>query len=109
MPAPKVPFRRVQTGTLEGELLQRSAQQTTRVLRVCPFMAQDGVWLRNVTVGTGSTTINHGLGRKPQGWIVTRCQSNAAFPVEAASQPADLTKQINLLAGATAIFDFWFF
>jgi len=109
MAAAKVAFQRVQTDTLEGDQMQRQAQSTTKALNALPFGG--GVWVKGVAIGTGNTVVNHGLGRKPQGYLFTRFQGNAASIVEslAANQPADQTRQYAFLASAAVTVDILFF
>lgn len=109
MAAAKLAFRRVQVGDFASDQIQRQAQQATQALRQIPFSS--GVWLRNVAIGTGDTVVNHGLGRKPQGYIVTRVQGNAASIVESlpANQPPDQTRQYAFVATAATTVDLWVF
>ena len=109
MAAAKLPVRRVQDGTFTGDQMQRQAQMASTVLRALPFA--QGLWVKSVAIGTTNTTVNHGLGRVPQGYIFTRLQGNAASICEslAANQPADRTKQYAFIASAAVTADIWFF
>lgn len=109
MAAAKVAYQRVQTDTFEGDQMQRQAQQTARTLNALPFGG--GVWVKGVAIGVTNTTVNHGLGRKPQGYLFTRFQGNAANIVESlpANQPPDQTKQYSFIASAAVTVDILFF
>jgi hypothetical protein len=110
MAAAKIAFRRVQDGTFATDQTQRLAQQTTQQVNAIPF--SQGVWVRNVVIGTSNTTINHGLGRVPRGYIVTRIQNNAVAFCESlpANQPSDQKRQYAFIAsGAPVTVDIWFF
>lgn len=39
----------------------------------------NGQLLKNVSLSTGSNTINHKLGRKLQGWVLTRLRGSASL------------------------------
>lgn len=110
MAATKIAFRRVQDGTFATDQAQRLAQQTTAQVNAIPF--SQGVWVRNAVIGTTNTVINHGLGRTPRGYIVTRIQGNAAPFCESlpANQPPDTKRQYAFIAsGAPVTVDLWFF
>lgn len=110
MAAAKLPFRRVQTGTFEGDQMQAQATQTAKAVNALPFSG--GVWVKGAVIGTSTTIVNHGLGRKPQGYLVTRVQSNAVPWCEAlpANQPADQTRQYAFVAsGSSVTLDIFFF
>jgi hypothetical protein len=59
--------------------------------------------LIGVAIGTSATTVYHGLGRRLQGWFVTRLSVNTNV-WESASQ-SDITSTINLQAGSAATVD----
>lgn len=106
----RVAFRREHTGDAAQDRVQRQAQQATQAVNALPFAS--GVWLRNVTIGTTDTVVNHGLGRVPRGYIVTRIQNNAAPFCESlpANQPTDKARQYAFIAlGATVTVDLWIF
>lgn len=110
MASAKIAFRRVQDGTFDTDQTQRLAQQTTQQLNALPFA--QGVWVRNAVIGTSNTTVNHGLGRVPRGYVVTRIQGNAVPFCESlpANQPSDQKRQFAFIAsGASVTLDIWFF
>lgn len=110
MASAKIAFRRVQTGTFEGDQIQRQAQQAARQVNALPF--GQGVWVRNVVIGTTNTVVNHGLGRVPQGYLATRVQGNAVAWCESlpANQPPDRTRQYAFIASTSPVtLDLFFF
>lgn len=111
MASAKLPITsRAHTGERIVDDAQRLAQRAAS--KVNGQLFNDGVLVQNQAITTAGTIITHGLGRKPNGWIVTRLQGNASALVEAtaANQPPDLTRQIKLLAAsATVTADVYFF
>lgn len=105
----RVPFRFVPTGALPTDQAQILAQRVAQKVADAPWGS--GVsWVKRVDISTLGTLVNHGLGRTCQGFLITRVTGVAASLCEAATQPADTTKQITLVAsdpGAT--FDICFF
>lgn len=67
----------------------------------------DGVLLRDVALTTTSINVPHGLGRRWNGYIVTR--RSAAQDVYDGTGTADATKEINLRAGGSVTVDLWVF
>lgn len=60
--------------------------------------------LKNVSLAPGSNTINHKLGRKLQGWIITRQRASGAFyDLQESNQMPDLTLVLN--SSATVVVD----
>jgi len=61
-----------------------------------------GILLKNQVLVSGANVINHKLGRKLQGWIVTRIRASATLydTQDANSSPA-LTLQLTASAGVT--------
>lgn len=105
----RLAFRREHTGNASLDRVQAQAQRTATALNLLPFA--DGVWVRNqVITGGADTIVNHGLGRKPQGYIVTRSTAGVVvFESAAASQPTDQTRQYALRASSTVTVDLWIF
>lgn len=55
-----------------------SLMQNAWATALNPLLSQplnSGVLLSNVSLGSGSNTINHRLGRKLSGWIITRIRA----------------------------------
>ncbi len=112
MPSPRHAARREHTGDRELEQMQRESARLAQRSNACPFLSGN---LVKGLVFSGATplTIDHGLGRAPQGFIVVRSYGTTAGPVprEATAQPPDMTRQIALegLATFTTTYDIWFF
>ena len=59
-----------------------SLMQTSWSAKLNPILANlimDGIFLKNIQLTTGSNIINHRLGRKLQGWFISRQRSNAGI------------------------------
>lgn len=67
------------------------AQQLNPVIEL-PI--NSGILLKNVSLITGSNIVNHKLGRKLQGWIITRIRANETIYD---TQDLNSTPQLNLL------------
>lgn len=62
-----------------------------------------GNLIENITLVSGNNTINHGLGRKLQGYIVVRNASGTTFFDRQASNPMTDLTLILVASGATEI------
>lgn len=61
-----------------------------------------GLILKNVVLASGDNTINHTLGRKLQGWIITRCRASATvYDKQDSNTFPQLTLVLNASAGVT--------
>lgn len=59
-----------------------------------PILAQplnNANYLQNVSIINGVTVVNHGLGRKPQGWVLSDINGAATIYRSAAFSPLTLT------------------
>lgn len=75
-----------------------------RLFQLCPLL--DGAEVRDVTLTTSPTDVEHGLGREPRGFIVTG--RNAAATVHQEDSP--LAKRlIRLTASATVNVSLWIY
>jgi len=74
-------------------------QQTIADISACVLVQQDSVHKRGIAVPVGVVVVNHGLGRKPVGWIVTRVLGAATYGAEVASDERTLT--LSFAFGAT--------
>jgi hypothetical protein len=68
----------------------------------------DGVFSKEFTIGTSTTLVPHGLGRKFQGWHLLDLQSDARVWRDATST-ADLTKFLPLRASTSVVVRLWVF
>ena len=89
----------------------RQRQRTQRAieeLQQTPILGgTPGVLLKEETIGTSATTVQHGLNRDFQGWIVTRKRGNATV-YEDATQTRRST-EIRLIASSSVEVDIWVF
>lgn len=68
----------------------------------------NGLLLKSITLASGDNTVNHKLGRKLQGWIVTRCRAAASFYDKQDSNPTPaLTLTLN--SSAAVVVDLYVF
>lgn len=105
------PLTRVHTGNLQADAAQRLAQKTAQALGAIPFGGGTS-WVRGlVFVANVAQNVNHGLGRAPQGYIVTRNYGPSVYETvgEATTQPPDVTRQIAMITAVNAKFDILFF
>lgn len=105
----KIHTRREHTGNRQLDVIQRESQRLAEKANACPFFSGNLVRDRVFAAGV-PLTIDHGLGRAPEGWIVVSSHgANAAPPpVKSASQPTDPTLQVTLQTTAAATFHLWF-
>lgn len=91
------------TGNQDVELLQQNVKKFVKVLEDNPLL--DGTFLEGIALNAAANTvINHKLGRRPRGWILTD-QSAAATVYRVAWTDKTLT----LLASAASTVDLWVF
>jgi hypothetical protein len=65
-----LPLETQHTGDQNIELLQQNVKKFVKVLEDNPLL--DGVLIENITVpNMGTVVVNHKLGRRPRGWILT--------------------------------------
>jgi hypothetical protein len=67
----------------------------------------DGQLLENINLTNGTTIINHRLGRKLRGWLITDIDSAASIHRVNASNTPELT--LSLSSDASAIISLWVF
>lgn len=84
-----------------------SLMQTRWASQLNPLLSAplaNAALLRNVAISTGSNTINHKLGRKLQGWCITRIRSAAQiYDEQDGNARANLT--LTLVSDADCIID----
>lgn len=68
-----------------------------------------GVLVKNIELTAGANIVNHGLGRSPQGYIITRAQdaATALYDTQASNPRPALTLLIT--SSATCRVDLWIF
>lgn len=91
-------------------LVQPASQQDTRwkalidPVLVNPILA--GQQLDNISLVSGTNSINHGLGRKLQGYFIVRNDSATTFhDTQASNASPELT--LNLIASGSATVSLW--
>jgi uncharacterized lipoprotein YmbA len=79
--------------------------------KIDPLLAKqivNGNLLQNVSLASGSNTINHKLGRKLQGWLIVRQRASASvYDTQDSNQHQDLT--LTLTSSASVSVDLWVF
>ena len=68
-----------------------------------------GVLVKNIDLAVGSNVINHGLGRPPQGYIVTRVQNAATTLFDTQSTNPRPALTLLLTSSAACRVDLWIF
>jgi hypothetical protein len=92
--------------TLDPELrrVQENLLSASRSLVTNPLL--DGRLLEGVVVGTSSTELSHGLGRKLRGWFPTRRRADArVWDTQDGNTRPELT--LLLTASAAVTLDLW--
>lgn len=69
----------------------------------------NGILLKSVILATGANVVNHKLGRKPQGWIITRYNGGTAnlYDTQDNNQTPALT--LNLTSSSAVSVDIYVF
>lgn len=105
--------RREHTGDRQLDAMQRESGRVAQSLRNIPFL--DGRLLDGgkgdgsgpgVSIGTGSTTLSHALGRPVRGFIVVDLRADARV-WRPTSQPSDPTRLLALQASAAVTAKVW--
>tara|TARA_R110002126_G_scaffold197951_1_gene345654 strand:- start:172 stop:486 length:315 start_codon:yes stop_codon:yes gene_type:complete len=93
-------FTRINTEDYELSVIQNNTAATLNLLTTNPFAG--GHLLEGVVLINGDTNVDHKLGRKPIGWIITR-QSAAAdiYDKQDTNNLSDRTLTLNSSAIAT--------
>lgn len=85
--------------------------QTQWASKLDPLLAiglLNGIQLKSVQLASGTNVINHKLGRKLQGYLITRLRSSATiFDTQDANSTPQLTLQ--LTSSASALVDIYVF
>jgi len=85
--------------------------QTKWKSQIDPVLAQpwnQGLILPNVSLINGTTTVNHLLGRKLQGWNVIRKRASASVYDNQDSNPTPASTLL-LVSSAAVVVDLWVF
>tara|TARA_Y100000310_G_C20459900_1_gene704836 strand:+ start:209 stop:517 length:309 start_codon:yes stop_codon:yes gene_type:complete len=100
------PWKRVKSDDPEIEELQDNAEPIMR--QVENAFSLGGVLLKNKTIATEATDINHGLGRAPQGFVIVRQRADARV-WDLQDDNNNSTKSLTLIASAEVDVDVWIF
>lgn len=95
-------FKRIVSSVFDLNRVQENVGDVFRQIGNCPFIT--GNYVPAQAIGTGATRVAHGLGRVPQGWIVTNKTANSN--VWLASLDANY---LSLQASANCNIDLWVF
>jgi len=90
--------------------MQLPQMQTKWASILNPILANlliQGQLLTNQSLINGTTVLNHGLGRQPQGWFLVAPQA-AATVFQAANQP-NSTLTLTLTSNAAVVCSIWVF
>jgi hypothetical protein len=102
----RVNFTQIHSENAEVTRLQSHIKTTLTPLLELPI--SDGVLIKNLSIETSDTRVNHGLGREYEGFVVTRLQSNAVI-YESDSTNTDKNLFILLKGSSAATADIYFF
>ena len=102
----RVNFTSLYTEDAEVNRLQSHIKTALNPLLELPI--SDGVMLKDQTIETTDTEINHGLGREYEGFIITRLKTNATIYESATDNPSK-SLYILLKASGTATADIYIF
>jgi|TARA_R100001443_G_scaffold33383_3_gene47301 hypothetical protein len=102
----RVNFTEIHTGDAKIDQLQSNIRTAISPLLSLPFA--DGVHKTDVALGTSDTLVDHGLGRKFVGYIITKQNADTSvFESSTTNNFPDV--QMILKAGATVTVDLFFF
>ena len=103
---PRTNFTQIWSKEQEVTRLQSHLKTVLNPLLELPI--SDGVLIKDLTVNTTDTLIEHKLGRKPEGFLITGLKSNSVI-YESATANNAAARLIILIASATATADIYFF
>ena len=103
---PRTNFTQIWSKEQEVTRLQSHLKTVLNPLLELPI--SDGVLIKDLTVNTTDTLIEHKLGRKPEGFLITGLKSNSVI-YESATANDEAARLIILIASATATADIYFF
>ena len=102
----RVNFTQIHSDNAEINRLQSHIKTALSPLLELPI--SDGVLIKDLSIETSDTRVNHGLGRTYEGFIVTRLKSNSVI-FESDTENTDKNLFILLKGSATATADIYFF
>lgn len=101
----RVNFTQIHTGISAVDRVQTNLAKTLRPILQNPMV--DGVHKRGVSLSTTAADIEHGLGRRPEGFVITK--QDAAASIYEPSESTLPTRLITLQASASVTADIFFF
>lgn len=101
----RVNFTQLHTGNSAVDRVQTNLAKTLRPILQNPMV--DGVHKRDISLSTTATDIEHGLGRRPEGFVITK--QNAAASIYEPTAATIPDRLIVLQASATVTADIFFF
>lgn len=88
--------------------LKLAAMQTTWASQLNPLIQNPVLQtnlLTSITLRSGTNVINHGLGRKLQGWYIVRMRNGAAATYDTQDSNPSPTLTLNLNSSANVVVD----
>jgi len=102
----RVNFTQIHSENAEVTRLQSHIKTTLSPLLELPI--SDGILIKDLSIETSDTRVNHGLGREYEGFIVTKLQSNAVI-YESSTSNGNKDLYIFLKGSGAATADIYFF
>jgi hypothetical protein len=102
----RVNFTQIWSPNEEVTRLQSHIKTALNPLLELPI--SDGILIKDLSIETTDTRVNHGLGREYEGFIITRLQSNAVI-YESSTTNDDKNLFILLKGSGAATADIYFF
>ncbi|MBW2735611.1 MAG: hypothetical protein JRH20_24765 [Deltaproteobacteria bacterium] len=101
------PFKRADGEDVEERLrlLQENLERCLQFIDQCPII--DGRLIEDVEILAATTTIKHGLGRTPRGWVVVGKLPTFHVIVELSRSSTTLVLDVNAAVSVTV--DLWVF
>lgn len=96
----------IHTEDRDTNMLQTTWASQLNPLLAAPFSS--GILLEGIVLSSGANVVNHKLGRKLKGWVVTRLRASATiYDTQDTNQRPELT--LNLTASAAVTVDIFVF
>jgi hypothetical protein len=109
IPRTQVSIKREQTGDPARDREQQAAIDTLKLIRNCPFLV-NGKLVKNLAIASSDTSVNHGLGRPVQGYLVLAMRNAFGIIRFSTTQPTESNFRCNLVSSnGGGTYDIWFF
>ena len=102
----RVNFTQIWSPNEEVTRLQSHIKTALNPLLELPI--QDGILIKDLSIETTDTRVNHGLGRQFEGFILTKLNANAVVYESTTANPSK-DRYILLKAGSAVTADIYFF